>query len=391
MAKRGSVLDSSETRQDGREWPEVCLTLFNEATGVILHPAKVTVQLGFQGATSGSIPVVKMHDKYVIPKSRIQTFVRTLAGSEDVERLGVDINLADACEIEMVRYVSSPVSFDLTCGSTCGCVPIPLLEVEETCSLRFRAYDCSFTDWVRNGEALLNNVVVVVTPVRMSTQPGQPATHVSTQAKRAMTVDGIAEITGLGQRQLYSIEMQAPQKYLSESPGPQYRYIGCETLVEVIARLRPCGHSPVRTAVFVHEECVGSRLANLQFEANGAPVRADEHGLWNIPSNIGDTLTLTSPKMIFQPPVITLTGAPVIFMVAVGEKTQKQLAAKVRVRHVDEAGEPFVGRCLRVQLPDGEMVSATVDREGYVHVPQGSCVWADEDAYGPVTMSVMAD
>jgi hypothetical protein len=124
------------------------------------------------------------------------------------------------------------------------------------------------------------------------------------------------------------------------------------------------------------------RMKGLQLEANGRPVTTDAYGVWNFRSDIGDPLTLWSPTMTFQPASIALADAPMVFAVAVGEKTQKQLASKVDLRLEDENGVPFIGRTLHVELADGRQQTVVVDSDGLVSVPPGSRVSARDDQFG---------
>jgi hypothetical protein len=148
---------------------------------------------------------------------------------------------------------------------------------------------------------------------------------------------------------------------------------------------KPCGEFPDRSVIFVRQECPGMRLPNLPFQALGGSQNADPNGLWNIPSTLtSGTIDFQSQGKVFSPAKIELgKNTPMISIVEVADQPVAQLTSgKRRFRFVDEKGEPFAHRQLRLVSQSGHEERVRADHDGWFEAEEGSRAWADDDASG---------
>jgi hypothetical protein len=332
---------------------------------------------------------------------------------EEEASVEVQIRLSEAVDVNCSRYASEVVltRVKITDGEVeaeadeaaprqlrgCCCIPIPLFRLDETCVVKFKAYDTSFKDFVENAEAFLDNVEIIATAVQ--TPPAPVLAKTSALAKtsgqafkpgifRARTAQGFGELSGLAHNQLYLLEVGGMNGYICEGQFPQYLYICCERIVELVFRFHPCGKFPNRSLIFVRKECNGIRWENASLELQGRPMRTDGQGYLPIPRDMAGVATLAYPGRQFDPAVIDLNDASsVVTVVTVTE--QAQILPSRSHQFVDDDGVPFSFRKLTALLPSGNSVQLMTDNHGRFEAPAGSVVYAEDDAFGLATEPIM--
>ena len=69
------------------------------------------------------------------------------------------------------------------------------------------------------------------------------------------------------------------------------------------------------------------------------------------------------------------------FVIEVADQ-QVQVGRKSRFQFVDESGQPFRNREIRLAHPGGYKENVRTDPDGWFEAPEGSLAWADEDDSG---------
>ena len=221
--------------------------------------------------------------------------------------------LSQVYDVECGGYVSADVSFLASSESeSCCCVPVAMAPLEEACTLKVRAYDSSKVDLLENAKSFLDNVEVRVTAMKTPLAAQDAASRFRPITRSGRTEDGELEITDLPTEQLYRVEVRPPEGYLCETPAVQQLYLCCNGSVDLVARLRPCGQAPVRSAVFVRKECSGVRWSNSCVEVAGQLQWTDANGMVDL-SGLTGVVDLKYPEKVFSPAHINLgkAGAPV--------------------------------------------------------------------------------
>jgi hypothetical protein len=206
----------------------------------------------------------------------------------------------------------------------------------------------------------------------------------------ARSAQGVAEVPEIPLHQLYRIEVRGPEGYLCKDSATQFRYICCESSAKLETLFQPCGKQPVRSVVFVRQECSGARWANSSVNLGGLDLNVDADGIAKLPSDMTGIRTLTSPGKVFNPPYLDLgEGATPVSVVSVSDLAGADTASSVRGRFVDDANLPFARRPITVLLPNGDEVQVTTDDAGYFEAPHGSKVFAREDDWGLATEPII--
>lgn len=281
----------------------------------------------------------------------------------------------------------------------CCCIPMPLFRLQETCVLRFRAYDTSFEDFVENTESFLDNVEVTATAVQTPPPP------IATPQDRAMikaplapafqpgsfsarTVQGSGELAGLVRNQLYLLDVRGLAGYVLEGEFPQFLYTGCECDTELIFRFHPCGKYPNRSLIFVRQECSGIRWENAHVELQGRTLPIDDRGYLAIPKDMIGVAQLSRAGKVFNPSQIDLgENSNVVTVVAVAD--QMQLTSASSHQFVDDNNVPFAYRALTAVLQSGDTVRIVTDNQGRFEAPIGSVVYAEDDLFGLATEPIL--
>jgi len=284
-------------------------------------------------------------------------------------------------------------------SQVCCRIPFPLFRLQETCVVRFRAYDTSFDDFVENAQSFLDNVEVTATAVQtppppiatrgdaaLAKTPLAPAFQPGTFS--ATTVQGSGELAGLVRNQLYLLEVRGLAGYILEGEVPQFLYTGCECNTELVFRFRPCGKYPSRSLIFVRQECSGIRWENAQVELQGRTLPIDQQGYLAIPRDMVGVAQLSRPGKVFNPSQIDLTASSnVVTVVTVAD--QMQLTAASSHQFVDDNNVPFPHRTLTAVLPSGDTVRIVTDNQGRFEAPVGSVVYAEDDLFGLATEPIL--
>ena len=299
----------------------------------------------------------------------------------------VEMILNGTFQRQCERLVSGVVAFMAKPGAKEACrVHSPLFKLEESCRIRFHAYDSSDPDDIDDKEAQLEGVGLVLTAV-----PGPRGDHESStpniigRTYSGSTVNGIAEFNGLPQRQLLRLEVRGPRNYICRN-APEFVQTCCDPQIDVDLPFQPCARLTAPTFVFVREGCAATRCSNLEFELAGESYRADQYGIWTAPRELTGEVHLSHAQMAFSPSYFELNAnTPPVFVVTVAERAQSPAGQRVRGRFVDDVNSPFVRRPLAVLLPNGDEVQVVTDDEGYFEAPHGSRVYAREDKWGLAT------
>jgi hypothetical protein len=322
---------------------------------------------------------------------RLEKYLYVLSGIEETTL--VEVILSGTFQRNCESYVSGVVAFVAKGGGKEPCrVYSPLFRLEESCSVRFHAYDNSDEDDIDDKEAQLNDVTIVLTPVHSPQRSQETANpNVGRGSFTARTVNGIAEINGLARRQLYRLEVRGPQGYLCPT-APEFVQTCCDSQVDVPLPFQPCGDLPAPTFVFVRDGCSATRYSSVEFEAGGQAFSADQYGIWTVPTDaagepvLSGQIQINHPQRVFSPSTFELNAdTPPAFIVRVSERAQMPAVRSVRGRFVDDDDEPFSHRKLTVQLPSGEEAEVFTDKNGYFEAPHGSRVYAKHDDVGLAT------
>jgi hypothetical protein len=394
----------------------MCFYFFDGETGTALYPAVPELAFRRSGVSEWSSPqplsIVKTGE-YEGRYSLLWNEFSKVIGAKVDEAVNVEIRLASTTEISCTRYTSEIILTRVRAAETerptnpsedakqqpmtCCCLPIPLFELEETCVVKFRAYDSSFEDFVENSEAFLDGVELVATAMQTPAAPLTPSTTSLTTtastpafqagAFSATTVQGSTELAGLAHNQLYQLEVRSLSGYIIDRLFPQYLYICCERVVELHACFRPCGKYPNRSLIFVREECSGIRWENSPLELQGRPLQTDTQGFLPIPRDMVGVAQLNYPGKTFTPASVDLSAGNPVTVITVGETQQNQIT--VSHQFVDDNDVPFRFRKLIVLLPTGETRRLMTDESGRFEVPPNSTVYAEEDEYGLATEPVL--
>ncbi|MBB6143579.1 hypothetical protein HNQ77_001528 [Silvibacterium bohemicum] len=296
----------------------------------------------------------------------------------------IEVSVQRFCQIGCDYFISQPVTFDMRAGSSfCTPIPMPLYRIEQSATLRVRAYDCSFTDFVENAKSFLNGVGVTVTAVTVQSPGNRESLFTPPQIFTTKTINGVAEINDLPPNRLYAVEFIDPPGYMSDSPGPRHRYIAGDATIEMAALFCPCNQTPERTLVFVRQDCPNVRCGSLSFEVNGKPQLSTFDGIWSGLRGLTGTVGLSAPGKTLSPNFIDLSSDhSAVLQISVAEKTQKQLTAPVKGQFLSDTGVPFANRKLTVQLPGTAAYTIWTDSQGYFDAPSGATVAASDDAFG---------
>jgi hypothetical protein len=299
----------------------------------------------------------------------------------------VEMILNGSFQRQCERFVSGVVAFMAKPGAKEGCrVHSPLFKLEESCRVRFHAYDSSDPDDIDDKEAQLEGVGLVLTAVPAPRGEHEPSIrNIIGRTYSASTVNGIAEMNGLPQRTLFRLEVRGLPNYICRN-APEFVQTCCDPQIEVDLPFQPCACLTAPTFVFVREGCAATRCSNLEFEIAGESFRADQYGIWTAPRELMGEVHLSHPQMAFSPSYFELNAnTPPVFVVTVAERAQVAIGRRIRGRFVDDVNSPFARRPLAVLLPNGDEVEVMTDDDGYFEAPHGSRVYAREDKWGLAT------
>jgi hypothetical protein len=295
-------------------------------------------------------------------------------------------------------------------------VELPMMQLEETYMVKFQAFDTCYEDFLTNGDAVLDDVVLrlkaIQTPAQASQQTdgnrghlgrqegrhsdGRAGRHSSVPTARfksgsftAKTVNGLAFVGGLVPHQQYQVEVIGPGGYVPVSSNlpPYIQNSGLQTL-PLMAGFQPCTNFPARSIVFVRKECPGARVEELRFSASGVypspNLTKGDNGVWNIPTGTTGRIDLQAGGKIFSPASLDLSKeAPMVFVVEVADAaTEVSGARKHRFQHVDEQGRGFAHRWIRLVSRNGREERVLTDENGWFEAEDGSVASTDEDDVG---------
>ena len=390
---------------------------FRRETGALLSPAKPVLEFRvvdrerwYKCDTLVMVSEGIFRGHYQLDLVSLYELMRIEPESE----VSFAIRLVEATEVNCSRYASevilsrvkvserSPMMAEglVRAAPPCCSIPIPLFRLEETCVLKFRAYDTSFVDFIENAEAFLDGIELVATAVQTPAAPAlavreanslvpyrsQNVFHPGTFSGR--TTQGSGEISGLTHNQLYLLEVRSMSGYICEGQFPQYLYVCCERVIELVFRFRPCGKNPSRSLIFVRQECSGIRWENSSIELQGRQLRTDNQGFLPIPKDMVGTAQLNYPGKSFTPSVIDLSeGMDVVKVITVAD--QPQILNPVMHQFLDDDDVPFSFRRLTALLPSGDSMQLMTDERGRFEAPAGAKVYADDDAFGLATEPLM--
>jgi hypothetical protein len=384
-AEAGEAKAAKAQRQDQPEG--LCVYFYDGDTGQLLNPGAPKLELRVGKKTATAV-LTEVKGRYHIAPDAWSALLKEL-GVGTGQAVEAQMK-AETYEINCTRYVSTPLSLLVSEEEgPCCCVPIPLSQLEEACTITVHAYDCSFVDFIENAEAFLDEVEVVVTAL-----PTPAATHAPKSTQRAKTFTaktegGIARIAEVPLHYLYRVEIRAPQGYICETPALLHRYICCERSVEIHTHLRPCGKNPTRSVVFVRQECAGVRWANAHVEVAGNILPTDENGVLHLPNDISGIVEIKYPGKAFSPASLNLSeGGAMVHTVAVADHDalSKMVGmAKRRFRFVDEYEHPFRGRPVIYVTESGEKKVVHTDDNGYFEAEEGSWAYAEQHELSPGT------
>jgi hypothetical protein len=371
----------------------VTFTFFDASSGIVLFPK--TLGLNFRSADvswSSGVLSSSEHGAFRIPLERmeellaVEDFEEEQSGQTEENRVPatIEVSVERYCQIGCEHFIGQPVVFDMRAGSSfCTPIPVPLYRIEQSATLRVRAYDCSFTDFVENAKAFLNGVGVTVTAVTVQSPGNRESLFAPPQIFTTKTINGVAEINDLPPNRLYAIEFIDPPGYMSDSPGPRHRYIAGDATIEMAALFCPCNQTPERTLVFVRQDCPNVRCGDMNFEVNGKPQWSTPEGIWSGLRGLTGNVGLSAPGKTLSPNSIDLSSNhSAVLQISVAEKTQKQLTAPVKGQFLSDAGVPFANRKLTVQLPGTAAYTIWTDSQGYFDAPSGATVTASDDTVG---------
>ena len=286
-----------------------CVRFFDATTLKAVEPRNKSVKVSWQAG------------------DQKKTYDATISEWQDQLALELPQDLKDLLELETVLVTILSQVYDVECGSyvtadvsflaaseseSCCCVPVAMLPLEQACTLKVRAYDSSKIDLLEHAKSFLDDVEVRVTAMKTPLAAQDAASRFRPITRSGRTEDGELEITDLPAEQLYQVEVRPPEGYLCETPAIQQLYLCCNGSVDLVARLRPCGQDPVRSAVFVRKECSGVRWSNSCVEVAGQLQWTDANGMVDL-SGLTGVVDLKYPEKVFSPAHINLgkAGAPV--------------------------------------------------------------------------------
>lgn len=383
----------------------VLFYFFDAETGALLSPAKPVLEFRvvdrerwYKCDTLVMVSEGIFRGHYQLDLVSLYELMRIEPESE----VSFAIRLVEATEVNCSRYASEVILSRVLVRAAppCCSIPIPLFRLEETCVLKFRAYDTSFVDFIENAEAFLDGIELVATAVQTPAAPAlavreanslvpyrsQNVFHPGTFSGR--TTQGSGEISGLTHNQLYLLEVRSMSGYICEGQFPQYLYVCCERVIELVFRFRPCGKNPSRSLIFVRQECSGIRWENSSIELQGRQLRTDNQGFLPIPKDMVGTAQLNYPGKSFTPSVIDLSeGMDVVKVITVAD--QPQILNPVMHQFLDDDDVPFSFRRLTALLPSGDSMQLMTDERGRFEAPAGAKVYADDDAFGLATEPLM--
>jgi hypothetical protein len=285
-----------------------CVRFFDATTLKTVEPRNTTVKVSWQGENkkeTEDAQISKWQDQLAL---ELPPDLKYLLRRETV----LVTILSQVYDVECGSYVTADVSFLAASESeSCCCVPIAMLPLEQACTLKVRTYDSSKIDRLEDAKSFLDDVEVRVTAMKTPVAVPDAPSRLRPITRSARTVDGELEFTDLPTEQLYQVEVRPPEGYLCETPAIQQLYICGNGSVDLVARLRPCGQDPVRSAVFVRKECPGVRWSHSCVKVAGQVQRTDADGMVDL-SGLTGVVELKYPGMSFSPAHINLgkAGAP---------------------------------------------------------------------------------
>ena len=381
---------------------KVCVNFFDDSNQSPIYVAQDT-ELQVRHSGGGKWITVKLGAKSEKGFQHFEVPKEIVEARKGTEPLFAELRLSAGPEVGCTRYATSTVTFLVKeeSDADCCCIPCPLHRLAEACSIKFRAFDASEEDFIKNAKVFQSSVDWVVTAVRApvithestakshaATLPSAPRFQPFTSSARS--VDGIAEIFDVPLHGLYQIEARAPEGYISEGGALQYRYICCERSVDIKHYFRPCGKRPTRSAVFVQQKCQGIRWGKgTTVLVGNREVTIGEDGIMKIPNDLNGVLPVSSAGKAFTPSSLDLReGAPPVTTVAVSDQPVTASGRNAEGLLLDHTNKPFVGRRVAVLLPNGDEIEVLTDQQGRFQAPVGSTVYAREDEWGLATERV---
>jgi hypothetical protein len=282
-----------------------CVRFFEAATLKTVEPSNKGVKVSWQEADeqqTGTAPICKWQDELVLD------LPKKLRDLLDCETVLVTIR----SQVYLVEcggsYVAADVSFLATSGNeSCCCVPVAMSPLEQACTLKVHAYDSSRVDFIEHAKSFLDNVEVRVTAMKTPLSAHDASSPFRPVSRSGRTVGGQLEISDLTTG-LYEVAVRPPNGYLCETPAIQQLHICGKGTVDLVARLRPCGQDPARSAVFVRKECPGVRWSNSSVEVAGQLQQTDANGMLDL-SGLTGVVELKYPDKVFSPAHINLGKA----------------------------------------------------------------------------------
>ena len=281
-----------------------CVRFFDATTLKTVEPSNTTLKVSWQARNkkeTAEVGICKWQDQLVLD---LPAGLKSLVGRETV----LVTILSQVYDVECGSYVTADVSFVAASeNKSCCCVPVAMSPLEQACTLKVHAYDSSRVDFIEHAKSFLDNVEVRVTAMKTPLSAHDASSPFRPVSRSGRTVGGQLEISDLTTG-LYEVAVRPPNGYLCETPAIQQLHICGKGTVDLVARLRPCGQDPVRSAVFVRKECPGVRWSNSSVEVAGQLQQTDANGMLDL-SGLTGVVELKYPDKVFSPAHINLGKA----------------------------------------------------------------------------------
>jgi hypothetical protein len=266
----------------------------------------------------------------------------------------------------------------------CTPTPVALTKLEEAYTVGLVAYDTCIGHFLQNPKSLVDNVTLELTPVGLPKQAGKPATAVSGSTFSATTKQGYAEVSGLAHSQIHRLRITVPEGYVLATPLSPSLFNASAPYVQLTAALQPSEFAS-RSIIFVQKGAPGVRVGKFPVRVGSKDCYTDDNGVLNIPAETPELLVLQSVGRTLSPSSVDLRkDARLAIIVEVGEPAVTVVGSshKRRFQHIDENGDPFSHRRLRVVSPSGFVEIVRTDDAGWFQAEEGALAFADEDEMG---------
>jgi hypothetical protein len=291
-------------------------------------------------------------------------------------------------KIDCAQYVTPKVSFHLKQDSCDCCFPhVPVNQESTACSIHFAGKHQDSAG--KYATPMEKEVTWKVKEIQTSAK-GKSTQESAPFNATVRSVNGVAEVFGLPFERLYQFEVQSPEGWICTEPV-LYRYICCNSKLKIVSHFDSCASKPIRTVVFVQNECQGMRWhpeKSGQVSLGNRLLDVDQQGFLKVPDDFKEgVFPLSFPAKAFSPASIELrSGGPPVITVTVSDDPAIKPPRTVRCKLVTEDGEtPFVHRKIYCKLPNGQETELTSDHEGYFEAAENSEVYCKEDDQGFAT------